>query len=372
MKKAKATEQIYLLGIILLLIARLGLQVLLYRSGFRALTADEFGRMVLAAKWAQGPHMVWHGVWLPFHMYMFGTLLWLKWDLLHVPRAIVVLLGLISIVLMYQLASKLFESRKIGLVSAILLAVNPVHTWLSSTPLTEMLNTSLVLAFILNITQYLRSKKQLCLYVSAFMLALANGVRYESWMYSIVFSLYLIGDGVLQFWRKNPNIKQSLTFIATAFVPWMFPVAWIFGNYIETGDPLYFATETELYKLTQYGANSSYNSYLQTFLKIDPYATVLSVVGLVACLLSHRKSSAVKWYVAIAFIPFFLFAYLHEGQIEPLGNYLRYLAPFIFITYPAVAFLIDLAINLIAKFGAYYTRRQLLALFSSFADFTNA
>jgi hypothetical protein len=41
----------------LLLIARLGLQALLYRSGFEALTSDEFGRTVLAARWAQQPQM---------------------------------------------------------------------------------------------------------------------------------------------------------------------------------------------------------------------------------------------------------------------------------------------------------------------------
>ena len=360
MKKAKATGLVYLLGIILLLIAKLSLQVLLYRSGFEALTADEFAWTVLAAHWAQSPYAAWSGRWLTFQRYVFGTALRLRWDLLYVPRAIVILLGAISIVLMYQLASRLFESRKIGLVSAILLAVNPVHAWLSSTPLAEMPQMTLILASMLNFVLYLKSKRRRCIYVSAFMLALAGGFRYESWMFSIVFSLYLIGEGILQFWRKDADIKQSLTLIAMAFIPWMFPVAWIIGNYMEMGDPLYFITGKKLYKLTWYGPGRSYNYYLQTFLKIDPYATVLGVLGLVICLLRYRKSRAIQWYVAMAVIPFSVFAYLHGGQIEPQGNFFRYLALFIFISYPGVACLIDLGINFVAK--SQTTRMILLVL----------
>nr|MBC8446001.1 glycosyltransferase family 39 protein [Chloroflexota bacterium] len=360
MKKAEAVKPAYLFGVMLLLIARLGLQVLLYRSGFKALTADEFGRTVLAARWAQSPYMAWYGAWLPFHMYIFGTALLLEWNLLCVPRVITVLLGVISIVLMYQLTSSLFESRETGLVSAVLLAVNPIHTWLSSTPLTGMPQTTLVLASTLGFTLYLKSKRQRYVYISAFMLALANGFRYESWMVSIVFSLYLIGEGILHFWRKDSDIRQLLTLMVAASIPWVFPLGWIIGNYMETGNPLYFLASVKSYKLTWYGESRSYNHYLQTFLKIDPYATALGVLGLLICLLRCRKSRAIQWYVAMAVIPFSVFAYLHGGQIEPQGNFFRYLALFIFISYPGVACLIDLGINFVAK--SQTTRMILLVL----------
>lgn len=350
----------YLLGVSFLLIARLGLQAFLYHSGFESLTADEFAWTVLAARWAQSPYAAWSGRWLPFQMYVLGIALRLRWDLFYIPRAIVISLGVVSIVLMYQLASRLFESRKTGLVSAVLLAVNPVHAWLSSTPLAEMPQMTLVLASMLSLVLYLKSKKKQYIYVSAFALALASGFRYESWMFSIVFSFYLIGEGILQLWRKEADVKGALTLITAAFIPWMFPVAWILGNYIEMGDPLYFITAKKLYKLTWYGPSRSYIYYLQTFLKIDPYVTIFGILGLVICLLYYRQSRPIQWYVATAVIPFSVFAYLHGGQIEPPGNFFRYLAPFIFIVYPAFAWLINSAVEHITRSDS--ARSALLAM----------
>ena len=181
------------------------------------------------------------------------------------------------------------------------------------------------------------------------MLTLANGFRYESWMISIVFSVYLIGEGILHFWHRDSDIRQFLTLMIVAAIPWVFPLGWIIGNYIKIGDPLYFLTYQTWYKPTWYGQSRSYNYYLQTFLRIDPYATVLSIVGLITCLFRYRKSRDVQCFVAMVVIPFSVFACLHGGQIEPQSNYFRYLALFIFITYPAIACLIDLAINFVAK-----------------------
>jgi len=359
-ERAKATELTYFFGVILLLSARLGLQAFLYHSGFESLTADEFAWTVLAARWAQSPYAAWSGKWLPFQTYVIGTALRLRWDLFYIPRAIVILLGAVSIVLMYQLTSRLFESRKTGLVSAVLLAVNPVHAWLSSTPLAEMPQMTLILASMLSFVLYLKRKRKRYIYVGAFALALASGFRYESWMFSIVFSLYLIGEGILQLWRKDASIKESLTLITVAFIPWMFPAAWILGNYIEIGDPLYFITAKKLYKLTWYGPNRSYIYYLQTFLKIDPYVTVSGILGLVICLLHYRQSRPIQWYVATAVIPFSVFAYLHGGQIEPPGNFFRYLALFIFVVYPVFAWQMNSAVGRIVRSDS--ARSVLLAM----------
>jgi hypothetical protein len=337
------------IGLVSLVSGRLLLQVMLYRFGFISLSADEFGRVVLAARWAQNPHTVWSGVWLPFHMYMFGTALRLKWDMLYVPRIIVILMGVISILLMYVLTNRLLESRRIGLISAFLLAVNPVHIWLSSTPLTGIPHLTLVLAAILSLVVHLKHGRQFYIYLGAFMLALANGFRFEAWMLSVVFSLSLVGRGILLYKRKELDFKQSLNLIFGAIIPWLFPIAWVVGSWLATGNPLSFMQSINSYKLTWYGPTSSYRNYLATSLKIDPYATILVVLALVVCLLRHRRSCAVRWYVTMAVVPFALFAYLHGGQIEPQGNYFRYLAFFVFITYPAIAYLIDTGANLVTK-----------------------
>jgi hypothetical protein len=337
------------IGLVSLVAGRLFLQVMLYRSGFMSLSADEFGRTVLAARWAQNPQAIWSGVWLPFHMYLFGTALRLKWEMLYVPRIIVTVFGVISILLMYLLTSRLLESRRIGLISAFLLTVNPVHVWLSSTPLTGMPNATFALGGILSLVLYLKYNKQRYIYLGAFALALANGFRYEAWMLSVLFSLALIGNGILLYKRGKFDSRQLFNLAFGYIIPWLFPIAWIIGNYVETGNPLYFLESIRAYKLTWYGQGISYLNYLKTFLKIDPYATVLAVFGLGICLLHYPKSWAMRWYVATMVVPFALFAYLHGGQVEPQGNYFRYLGFFTFLIYPAIAYLIDFGVSSVAK-----------------------
>lgn len=325
------------LALFLLIIGRWLLQIMLYRAGFEALTADEFSRTVLAARWAKEPYMVWSGAWLPFPLYFHGIALSLWWDLLDVPRAITMGIGFISFVVMYQLGYQLFESRKVGFLSATLLAVNPVHIWLSSTPLTELPQFTITLAAILAIVLYLKYDAIGYAYTGALLMGLANGFRFEAWMMSIVFSLYFISHSLPCYQASDKKDAYILTLIAV--LPWIFPVIWIISNYWETGDPLYFKTFSTFHKITYYGNNHAYAYYWETFLKIDPYTSLLFVFSFIASIATNYRISAVKWYLAMATIPFFIFAYMHGGQLEPLGNFLRYLAPFLFLTYPAVAFL---------------------------------
>jgi len=183
--------------LVLILIGRLALHVLLYRSGFMALTADDFGRIVVAGQWAQQPHAIWQGPWLPLHTYVFGSLLRLDWDLLYLPRVISIGVGLGAIVLMYQLAARLFGRPLIGLLSAFLLAVNPVHLWLSSTPLTEGPYILLVLGAMSSMALDLEEHKPNRLYLSAVLLAFAGGIRFEGWLVSAAFSIWVLGRTLL-------------------------------------------------------------------------------------------------------------------------------------------------------------------------------
>ena len=81
-----------LLCLAILVIGWIVLQLVLYRSGFGALTADDFGPVVAAADWAQHPYMLWKGPWLPFHLYLIGAPLRLDWEVLW-PRVVVLIFG---------------------------------------------------------------------------------------------------------------------------------------------------------------------------------------------------------------------------------------------------------------------------------------
>jgi hypothetical protein len=348
MKNIFKDEKKYLFALALILVARIVLHILLYKNGFESLSADEFGRIVRAAHWAKDPHLFWHGPWLPFHTYLFGTALRIFWDMLYVPRVIAILFGLASIVLMYYFAGRLFNSKEIGLISAIVLAVNPAHIWLSSVPLDGIIFTTIILSVLLTFILYIRSKKLYQLYLSSGLLLIANGFRYEAWMVSIPFSLYLIIWSIHEYNRNTVQLKQTLTIIGAALLPWIIPATWIINSYLITGDILSFISSVSAYKSKWYGTRRSFLPYWQTFFKLDPLTTILGLIGIWYGFFQIRYKKEVQWALLIVTVSFLIFLFLHRGQIEPTSNYIRYMASFQFFLIPFVSILIsDLATKVI-------------------------
>jgi hypothetical protein len=354
----------YLIYLALILVARVLLQILLYENGFESLSADEFGRIVRAAHWTQNPHLIWHGPWLPFHTYLFGTALRIFWDLLYVPRMIAVLFGLVSIVLMYFFASRIFKNTKVGLIGALLLAVNPAHIWLSSVPLTEIIYTTLILAVMLLFINYLRTGRLVSLILSTLLLSITNGFRFEAWMFTVVYSLYLGYLLICELVSKESSLKQVVFILGAAVLPWIFPIVWIGSDFLHTRQMLHFMFSVKSYKLKWYGETRSYFRYWQTFISLDSFTTIAGVIGLVYSTFKYWKSEIIRYVVLMVVIPFLIFVGTHAGQIEPLANYIRYLALFQFLLIPfAAILLLDLTKKIIhtRKYQTYFIALLLIA-----------
>jgi hypothetical protein len=84
-----------LVGIV---VARLALHVALYASGFPSLTADEFARVVIAARWAEHPFWQTQGEWLRLYPCLYGAGPWTWWDLVWAPRILTIVFGIVGIV----------------------------------------------------------------------------------------------------------------------------------------------------------------------------------------------------------------------------------------------------------------------------------
>ena len=119
--------------------------------------------------------------------------------------------------------------------------------------------------------------------------------------------------------------------------------------YLESGYTLVYLDTIRTYKLAWYGQNRSYLNYLRTFLQINPLATIFGFLGLGIYLRRYRKSWAAWWYFIVAFAPLMIFIIIHGGQVEPQGNYYRYLTFYVIILYPAFAYLIDKSISFVSQ-----------------------
>jgi len=337
-----------LLGALLLvMLGRLFLQQSLRAAGFEALTADDFGRVVFAARWAINPHPLWHGPWLPFHTYFVGFLLTLNWELLYLPRLIGSIVGFVSLGLMYLLSLHLFQSKLTALTSTVLLALNPAHTWLALTPLTELLNFALLITCSLWLVRYEDEHKKGFLLLGLFPLMIATATRFESWGFGATLVIYFVLKAVYSLLKGGEYIRNAdwLAVGAAGAAVSIFPLAWILGNYLETGNGLYFLTINRAFDMKWYGNQRDYLAYWNTLFKIDPLTTMLALPSVLVCLYKNRTLPRVRMYMCLIGIPFAFFVLLQGGQVQPYGNYIRYLSQFLFPLYPVVSWLIVLALR---------------------------
>jgi hypothetical protein len=134
-------------------------------------------------------------------------------------------------------------------------------------------------------------------------------------------------------------------------LPWVFPLAWISASYITTGAPLSFLSTVQAGKIYWYGDARDYLAYLKAFFASDPFATLFGPPALAFSLMRLRSSPQIRWLAALMVVPLLAFLAVHQGQVEPVGNYLRYLAPFLFVVYPVLAYAIKSAIDRLAHFA---------------------
>ena len=330
------------LPIAIILFIRCIVQVLLYRAGFVAFTADEFSRTLIAAHWARHPQFIWSGLWLPFHFYLLGLSLKVYWHLIWTPRFITIAWGLINICLIYLLGKLLSDRRDVGIYCAILLAVNPVHIWLSSTPLSEMPFLVCWLAALCGVAAFFRTERSTYLIVSAVSLAFANGIRYEGWWISALFALVVLGNTAHYLQRKRATPQVLITSFVALIVVSIVPLAWLVGNAVELGNPFAFARGVRDYNQLWYGREKAYLVYATTFLWIDPLASI-AVCGGIIWVLATQRTNGILAYVVLTVAPLLIYLVLQQGQVEPTFNHQRYQALYIFVTYPlAMLFLLRL------------------------------
>jgi len=173
--------------------------------------------------------------------------------------------------------------------------------------------------------------------VSATLLGLACGFRYEGWMFAIPYTGLLIFRAVTVQGRSG----DRTVVLAAAALPWVIPDLWIWGSWVATNDPLQFLHTIRSYKLAWYGGERSYAMYPRAWWRLDPWATMLIPLGCMVSMLRTRRDppiAVIGWLYVISTL---VFVALHRGQVESTNNSVRYTGPFLFVGYPFALIAID-------------------------------
>jgi 4-amino-4-deoxy-L-arabinose transferase-like glycosyltransferase len=227
--------------------------------------ADAVTRIFLSIKWLDNPHWIMTDVWAPFHYYLNAFSLSIWDNRVIMPKLVQVTISCLTLLPFYFFVKREFNEKG-AFFATLFLAFCPI---LFRTSFMSLSNAPFLffLALAINeISKGLEFKKNSSFIFAGLFLTLSSGFRYESWLIIAIFT------GLLFVYKKP---KQA--FILGAFAS-LFPLSWMYSNYVETGNALYSINGNYKWTHVIMGVNEDINwkEYIKR-LVFFPYSWLLLV-----------------------------------------------------------------------------------------------
>jgi hypothetical protein len=334
------------LAVTALILATIVLQLLLYVMGYYAFSADDFGRPLSAAFWLRNPSIHlgmdgWLGLagsgWLPFSDYLLAAGLAIHPDLFVTPRVVNLIVSSLAVIAVYLLGRELF-GRPVGLVTAFLFTFQPWHVWLGMSGMSSDLpSVVLIPLFGMFLIRWLRTDESTALVAAGGCLAIANGFRYENWLFAGVFSVVVVLIGAARWRHRALTRRFVLSAVAAVALVNALPVAWMAASYVVFGDPLPAMSGINAFMVPFL---ASQTARVETQMGIPlmaagsfPFELVLSIGGIALFAESYR-SRPLRVYLALVGATALLFTVTFGGQLAAWLHIARYLLGFIVLALP--------------------------------------
>ncbi len=220
-------------------------------TGFRAVSDDDFARVVIAQTWAHTPKLDPSGTsWLPFPFWLQGAVLAIAGRSLDAARATSLALGLASALLVYLAARWITRDSRAALCGAVLAAIFPWSARLGVATVPELLTAALSLLALASLvprdgSSPITSRRLL----GGLALLAATLSRYEPWPVAVGFALLTLADARrTSADARRTSLRTRVHLIAAAALALAGPAAWIAWNRHAHGEALHFLTRVAAYK----------------------------------------------------------------------------------------------------------------------------
>ncbi len=223
---------------------KIAASALVLATGFRAVSDDDFARVVLAEAWAHAPRLDPSGTsWLPFPFWLQGTVLAIAGRSLDVARATSLVIGVVSALVVYLAARWITRDARAALAGAVLAAIFPWSARLGVATVPELPTAALTLLALASLVprdgeRPLGSRRL----VGALALLAATLSRYEPWPIAAGFALLSLADARRAVTTDRPRLLAAAALAVTG------PAAWIAWNHRAHGEALHFLTRVAAYK----------------------------------------------------------------------------------------------------------------------------
>jgi len=236
-----------------------------WRSGFRALSDDDYARLSIAQRFAQEPRFDPSGTsWLPAPFWTYGAAFRGFGTDLAIARTVAIVLSLAATILVYVAARVLGTSRLAALVAAVLGCVLvPYSTLLGVAALPEVPCAALLLfsAATLAVNQpALRALGGSSLFVACLS-------RYEAWPIALAFAAFCLWDAI--------RLRHA-TYLACALLALSGPASWLALGRINHGEAWFFVARVTAYRRALGGNDAPVWRRLLEY----PWALIWNALGL--------------------------------------------------------------------------------------------
>jgi len=258
----------------LLAVLKLAVSGAVLATGFRAVSDDDFARVVLAQRWAADPTWDPTGTsWLPLPFWSYGAAMKAFGTSVGVARATAVLLGVVAVGLVYAAGRMWLPDRRDARLGAALCAILPWSAYLGVATVPELPTAALTVFGVATLAAPARLRLWGGLALSAACLC-----RYEPWPAAALFGLVNLFDA-------RDRRHRGWLVLATA-VAAVGPVGWLLHNATAHGDPLHFAARVSAYKRALGGTGSLF-TYLSSLCREEP-----ELVAVTVFVAGHRSRGA--------------------------------------------------------------------------------
>lgn len=238
-------------GAAVVALLKVAVSAVVLASGFRAVSDDDFARVVIAEAWAHAPGLDPSGTsWLPFPFWLSGAALLSLGRSLWVARGLALLLGVASAVIVYIAARWVSVDRRSALAGAALAAVFPWSARLGVATVPELPTAALTLLAMAALVPPVDAADPERAFVSrrlwgGLALLAATLSRYEAWPIAAAFAL-LAGVGAR---GKTLALATGAGLLAL-----LGPAGWIAWNRHAHGEALHFLGRVAAYRKAVGGA----------------------------------------------------------------------------------------------------------------------
>ncbi len=222
-----------------LLILKLLFQFILFQTGYRWLSADDYCRTVKSFEWLQKPEIS-SGVWLSPHFWLNGFFIYFFKNIIFAASFVNILFSSLTLVYFYKSTEICFD-RNTAVISSLIFILFPFQVWLSMSGLPESVFIFFVIAGFYYLLKWEKSEntETINLVLSSISMGLSNLFRYEGWLFSIVLVILVTYRIYKQKPPKRDYFKIAIPLISLISIIW-----WLILNYLDYNDFFFFAKET--------------------------------------------------------------------------------------------------------------------------------